>query len=138
MQPTDTSFCRLVTTLGYAFAFTLPIVLRETLGFNMAQSQCLTAPPYFFSAIIMYTAAWLSDKYRQRGLVIVVLSIVSLIGLPIMGWAKNPWVRYFGIFIAVGGANSAIPSVMSYQVRIVDYRPIPTPPSSFRRSLRQN
>lgn len=105
----------LVTTLGYAFAFTLPIVLRSTLGFNIAQAQCLTAPPYFFSAIVMYTAAWLSDKYRQRGLVIVILTLISLIGLPIMGWAKNPWVRYFGVFITVGGANSAIPSVMSYQ-----------------------
>jgi hypothetical protein len=109
---------RLVTTLGYAFAFTLPIVLRSSLGFDVAKSQCLTAPPYFFSGIVMYGAAWLSDKYRQRGLAIVALTTIALIGLPIMGWAKNPWVRYFGIFITVAGANGAIPSVMAYQVRI--------------------
>lgn len=107
---------RLVTTLGYAFEFTLPIVLRSTLGFDVARAQCLTAPPYFFSAIIMYTAAWLSDKYRVRGLAIVSLTTIALIGLPIMGWAKNPWVRYFGVFITVAGANSAIPSVVAYQV----------------------
>lgn len=106
---------RLVTALGYAFAFTLPIILRTTLGFGVAEAQCLTAPPYFFSAIVMYGSAWLSDRYRKRGLVIVSLSVMSIVGLPIMGWATNPWVRYFGVFVTVGGANSAIPSVMAYQ-----------------------
>ncbi|KAF1810087.1 phthalate transporter [Eremomyces bilateralis CBS 781.70] len=105
----------LTTALGYAFAFTLPIILQSSLGFGVAEAQCLTAPPYFFSAILMYVAGWLSDKYRQRGLAIVILATIGLIGLPIMGWAKNPWVRYFGVFVSVGGANSTIPSVFAYQ-----------------------
>ena len=109
----------LVTALGYAFAFTLPIVLRGTLGFNIAMAQCLTAPPYFCSPFVMYGAAWISDRYHTRGPVLVALAVISLIGLPIMGWAKNPWVRYFGVFVTVSGANSAIPSVMAYQVRAV-------------------
>ncbi|KIW74783.1 hypothetical protein Z517_11553 [Fonsecaea pedrosoi CBS 271.37] len=105
----------LVTTLAYAFAFTLPTVLRSTLGFGLAESQCLTAPPYFFAAVFMYIAGWYSDKYHTRGPVLVTLALVSLAGLPIMGWAKNPWVRYFGVFVTVAGANSAIPSIMAYQ-----------------------
>jgi hypothetical protein len=45
----------------------------------------------------------------------VVLIQVSLIGLPIMGFVKNPWGKYAGVFITVSGTNSAIPSVMAYQ-----------------------
>ena len=41
--------------------------------------------------------------------------VVALIGLPILGWTTEPYVRYFGIFLLTAGANSNIPAVMSYQ-----------------------
>lgn len=78
-------------------------------------SQMLGAPPYVASGVIMYLAAWYSDRKKTRGPVLCFLCLVSLIGLPIMGFVKNPWVQYFGIFVTVAGTNSAIPSVMAYQ-----------------------
>lgn len=81
----------------------------------MAMSQCLGAPPYAFSGIIMYLAAWYSDRQKTRGPVLCFLCLVSLIGLPIMAFVKNPWVQYFGVFVTVAGTNSAIPAVMAYQ-----------------------
>lgn len=104
-----------VTTVAYGFAFTLPIILSTKLKFSIAMSQCLGAPPYAASGILMYGAAWYSDKYRTRGPVLCTLCVVSLIGVPIMGFASNPWVQYVGVFIAVAGTNSAIPAVMAYQ-----------------------
>lgn len=119
------------TALGYAFAFTLPVILRSSLGFNVAKALCLTTPPYFCSALVMFGSAWFSDKYQTRGPVLIFLTLVSLVGLPIMGWVKNPWVQYFGgsiqcfdtestyifpgVFVTISGANSAIPTVMAYQ-----------------------
>lgn len=105
----------LSTTIAYAFSFTLPIILRLKLKFDMAKSQCLVAPPYVFSAFLMYAAAWVGDKYKTRGPVLCVLSLISLIGLPIMGFVKNPWGQYVGVFITVSGTNSVIPQVMAYQ-----------------------
>lgn len=104
-----------VTTIAYGFAFFLPIILSTKLKFSMAMSQCLGAPPYAASGFLMYGAAWFSDKYKTRGPVLVFLCLVSLVGLPIMGFAKNPWAQYVGVFITVSGTNSAIPSVMAYQ-----------------------
>lgn len=86
------------TALGYAFAFTLPVVLKSSLGFDTAKALCLTTPPYFCSAFVMFGAAWFSDKYQTRGPVLIALTLLSLVGLPIMAWVKNPWVRYFGEF----------------------------------------
>ncbi|KAF2464913.1 major facilitator superfamily protein [Lindgomyces ingoldianus] len=105
----------LVTTIAYAFAFFLPIILNTNLKFSMAMSQCLGAPPYVFSGILMYGSAWFSDKYKTRGPVLCFLCLISLIGIPIMGFVKNPWGQYVGVFITVAGTNSAIPSVMAYQ-----------------------
>ncbi|KAK6819457.1 hypothetical protein PG987_015940 [Apiospora arundinis] len=105
----------LVTTVSYAFAFTLPIILRDNLGFSVAMSQCLGAPPYAASIFVMYGVNWYGDRKKQRGPILVFLSLVSLIGLPIMGFVDNPWVKYFGVFVTVSGTNSCIPSVMAYQ-----------------------
>jgi MFS family permease len=41
--------------------------------------------------------------------------LLCIIGLPIMGFHKNPNIRYFGVFLTTAGANSNIPAAMSYQ-----------------------
>jgi hypothetical protein len=107
----------LVTVTANAFSFTLPIILRETLGFTIPQSQCLTMPPYFLALIVGFFAATLSDKFKTRGPVLVILQSICIVGLAILGWAKNPWVRYFGVFVTMTGSSSSISATTAYQVR---------------------
>lgn len=113
-------FC--ATTVTYSFAFFLPIILNDTLGFGLAASQSLGAPPYVMAVILMYATAWFGDKYRTRASVIVFNCAVALIGLPILGFAQSGSVRYFGVFLATAGANANIPAIMAYQVRQLLYR----------------
>lgn len=80
----------------------------------------------------MYALAWLGDRYRYRGPVIVFLACLGIIGTPILvqyiilkatvflltlfqRWAEAPGVRYFGIFLICCTANGGIPAVMAYQ-----------------------
>ena len=104
--------------MTYSFAFFLPIILNDTLGFSLAASQSLNAPPYVMAVILMYATAWFGDKYRMRAPVIVFNCAIALIGLPILGFAKNGSVRYFGVFLATAGANANVPATMAYQVSI--------------------
>ncbi|OAX80470.1 hypothetical protein ACJ72_05198 [Emergomyces africanus] len=106
-------FC--ITTVTYSFSFFLPIILKDNLGFSMAASQCLIAPPYAFSAILMFTTAWFADRVKLRSPFIVLNSLISLVGMPIMGFHSNSAVRYFGVFIGVAGVNANVPLVMAYQ-----------------------
>jgi hypothetical protein len=106
-------FC--TTTVSYGFAFVLPIILSTKLKFSVAMAQCMGAPPYAASGFMMYGSAWLSDKYKIRGPVVCALCLVSLIGLPIMGFVNNPWGQYVGVFITISGTNSCIPAIMAYQ-----------------------
>jgi MFS family permease len=103
------------TTMTYSLAYTLPILLNYNMGFSVAASQCLVAPPYVFAGIVMFTTAWFGDKYHFRGPVIIINMVLALIGLPILGWHTSNAVRYFGVFLVTAGANSNIPAVMSYQ-----------------------
>jgi len=63
----------------------------------------------------MLITGWWGDRYRMRGPAIAFNAILAIIGLSVMGFAKNPNVRYFGVFLATAGANANVPVCMSYQ-----------------------
>lgn len=103
------------TTVSYALAYFLPIILRIGMGFDVGKSQCLVAPPYGFAGIWMYATGWFGDKHHIRGPIIVINSIICIVGLPLIGWVDNVGVRYFGVFLVCAGANANIPACMTYQ-----------------------
>ncbi|KAI1917917.1 hypothetical protein LOZ61_000031 [Ophidiomyces ophidiicola] len=106
-------FC--LTTVTYAIAYFLPIILAQGMGFGVGESQCLVAPPYGFAAILMFATSWVGDKYRIRAPVIAFNVIITLIGLPMMGFGKGNALRYAGVFLVTAGANANIPASMAYQ-----------------------
>jgi MFS family permease len=103
------------TTVTYALAYFLPIILHDNMKFSVGASQCLVAPPYAFAGIVMFATGWVGDKYHIRGPIICFNMLLCLIGLPIMGFHKSAAVRYFGVFLTTAGANSNVPATMSYQ-----------------------
>lgn len=105
----------LTTTNTYAIAYFLPIILQEGMGFSVAASECLVSPPYVAAAIVMFTWAWLGDKYHIRAPFILINGIMLLIGLPLLGYAKGNGVRYFGVFLATIACNANVPTVLTYQ-----------------------
>ncbi|OAA57780.1 phthalate transporter [Cordyceps fumosorosea ARSEF 2679] len=103
------------TTITYALAYTLPLILIGNMGFSVGQAQCLVAPPYVFAGFVMYASAVLGDRFRVRGPLIIFNMLLCLVGLPIMGWAQSSGVRYFGVFLVTAGANCNVPTIMSFQ-----------------------
>ena len=110
-----TSFpsCELLLLIS-ALKLTL-LSLREGMGFSLAKAQCLVAPPYGAAAIVMFTEAYYADRMRLRGPTVVFNAILGLIGLPLLGFAHNDGVRYFGVFLATICANANVPAVLTYQ-----------------------
>jgi len=105
----------MTTTVTYALAYFLPIILHDGMHFSVGASQCLVAPPYAAAAINMWCTAWIGDKYRIRGPLIIFNAVLCLIGLPIVGWADSQAVRYFGVFLLTMGSNSNVPTALTYQ-----------------------
>ena len=105
----------LTTTITYAIAYFLPIILKDGMGFNTAQAQCLIAPPYIFAAIVMFAFAYYGDKYHIRSPFIIANGCIALVGLPLLGFAHNVGLRYFGVFLATAAANANVPCVLTWQ-----------------------
>lgn len=105
----------LTTTVTYAIAYFLPIILEGGMGFSTGASQCLIAPPYVLGALIMFACAWYGDKYHIRGPLIIFNAAYGIIGLGLLGFATNVGARYFGAFLATSSANANIPAVLTFQ-----------------------
>lgn len=73
-----------VVTNATGIGFFLPIILRQSMGYSIAASQCLVAPPFAFAGIVMMTTSWVGDKYRVRGAVVAFGAMMCVVGLPIM------------------------------------------------------
>ncbi|KAF9883376.1 hypothetical protein FE257_003543 [Aspergillus nanangensis] len=110
-------FC--TTTTAYAISHFLPIIYNEGMGFSMGVSLCLFAPPYAAAGTVMFATLWVGDRYRIRGVVIVFNAMLTLIGLPLMGFATSNAARLVGAFFITMGANSNVLATMAYQANNV-------------------
>lgn len=64
------------------------------MGFDVAASQCLVAPPYVLAAIVMFTFAYYGDKWHIRSPFIIFNGCLCLLGLGLLGYVENVGVRY--------------------------------------------
>lgn len=100
--------------VAYSFSYFLPIILKNDLKYSVAMSQILSFPPYVLAAIWMFSTAYVADKYRKRGMIIIFNCATAVIGVCMMAYLDNPDARYAGVFLGVAGANSNVPSILSY------------------------
>ncbi|KAJ5370289.1 MFS general substrate transporter [Penicillium cataractarum] len=103
------------TTTAYAISYFLPIIYRQGMGFSMGASLCLFAPPYAAAGILMYATSWIGDRYHIRGPILIFNAMLTIIGLPLMGFTKGNGTRLLGAFLTTMGANSNVPAAMAYQ-----------------------
>lgn len=84
------------------------------MGYSVAMAQVLSFPPYAVAAVWMFTTAWIADHYRVRGSIIIWNCTVAVVGVSMMAFVDGPAARYAGVFLGVAGANSNVPSLLSY------------------------
>ncbi|KAL2827976.1 major facilitator superfamily domain-containing protein [Aspergillus cavernicola] len=105
----------LTTANTYSIAYFLPIILQDSMGFDVAKAQCLVAPPYVAAGIVMFLQGMLADKWRVRGPIVAVNAVLGLLGLGLLGYLQSPAPRYFGVFLATIAGNSNCPALVSWQ-----------------------
>lgn len=104
-----------VTTIVYALAFFMPIILQGSLGYSVKKTFLMSAPPACAAVPWVMFCSWAADKWRTRSLFIILNALVGIIGLMIVAYATNGEARYFGIFMGLAGANANIPPALAWQ-----------------------
>jgi hypothetical protein len=93
----------------------LPTILRD-MGFSSINAQGLSAPPYFLAFLISLTSTYIADRTGQRGIVIIVTSLIGAIGYTILATVKGVGPRYFAVFLASAGIFPAIFNIAPWVV----------------------
>lgn len=91
----------------------LPTILKE-MGFSAINAQGLTAPPFFLSFLITVITPWIADRTQQRGIMLIILTIIGGIGYILLATAKSVGARYFGVFLAAGGIFPSIANILPW------------------------
>lgn len=89
------------------------------MGFSIAASQMLTAPPYVLAGALMVACGYIGDRYHIRGPLIILNAVISLVGAIIVAYCQASGVRYFGLFLLAAGSNANVPTGMAYQANNV-------------------
>jgi cyanate permease len=103
-----------ITTIVYALAFFIPIILAG-MGYTTKMVFLMSAPPACAAVPWVLFISWIADKTRCRAPWIMLQAVLGITGLMIVAYAKNNGARYFGIFLGLAGANSNIPTALAWQ-----------------------
>ena len=91
----------------------LPTILEE-MGFSGVTAQGLSAPPYFLSWILTIASTYVADRTQQRGLTIMVFSIIGGIGYIMLVATKSVGTRYAGTYLAASGVFPVIANILPW------------------------
>lgn len=107
-------FCSAALTV-YALAYFLPSILGS-MGFNNMEVQLLSTPPNFWALFPALFTAWVSDRYKLRGQMVMLNAAQIIIGVAMFSQLpkQQKAARYVGVFFAAAGCNSNVPLVTSW------------------------
>ena len=92
----------------------LPTII-VSLGYNNADAQLYTVPPYACAAVFMLLTSFFSDRARCRGLFVAGVMVFSSMGwIILLTVTHDQHVRYFATFLVVMGCFAAIPLTLSW------------------------
>ncbi|KAL6400181.1 hypothetical protein AUP68_15875 [Ilyonectria robusta] len=99
-------------SLAVAAVF-LPTIIKD-LGFHSVTANLMTAPVYATAYCTLLVTATLSDRFRMRGIPIIIGGLTSGIGYILLGTLRNETARYITCFLAVTGTYMAFPIVLTW------------------------
>ncbi|KAH0581259.1 hypothetical protein H2248_012364 [Termitomyces sp. 'cryptogamus'] len=102
----------------YVAGYFTPIILTS-MGYTARDAMLLSAPPGVLAAFFTFVFAWISDKLRQRALLIAFQTILVIIGLTLTSYTINNGSRYFGLCLITVGSCASVPGILSYNANNV-------------------
>lgn len=91
----------------------LPTIIQQ-MGFTAVQAQGLSAPPYFLSFLVTCFTTWLADRTQQRGLTVIVMSIIAGVGYVVLATTQSVGARYTAVYIAAVGVFPVIGNLLPW------------------------
>lgn len=113
--------CSMILFFCVNVAFSaLPIYLPtlvHTMGYTSVNAQGLSAPPYIAAAFCTMLAAWVSERSRQRGLVISFCYMLAAAGYVLLIAARSRGIRYFATYLCCCGIYPIVANLFVWNLQ---------------------
>lgn len=86
--------------LSQNFQYFFPTIV-QTLGYDNIITLLITAPVWIATFLISLVVTWTSGRYNDRGIHIIVLMMVSVVGCIVCTATTNIGAKFFGMFLYV-------------------------------------
>ncbi|KZT36111.1 MFS general substrate transporter [Sistotremastrum suecicum HHB10207 ss-3] len=97
----------------YGVVFFTPSVVKS-FGFDTADTQLMTIPPFVFGTIVLLFNTFYSDRTGLRSPFILFALTLNVIGYSILLSDVKWGAHYFAIYLILGGAYGAFPVLISW------------------------
>jgi MFS family permease len=97
----------------YSFGLFLPTIIKD-LGYTANEAQLWSVIPYAVAAVITVFVAFLSDRLRLRGVVMLGTLPIAIIGYAVIGNVESESVRYGMTFLMATGLYASVPPVLGW------------------------
>ncbi|KIV90489.1 hypothetical protein, variant [Exophiala mesophila] len=97
----------------FGLALFTPSIVRG-MGYSPIRTQLMTVPPYAVAFVLSIAVAYFSDKYKMRGIPMILTLLLSLAGVIIFYVGRSVPVRYAGLFLLLGGIYANGPCLIAW------------------------
>ncbi|KAF2501875.1 retrograde regulation protein 2 [Lophium mytilinum] len=95
----------------YSFSLFLPSII-VSLGYSGSKAQLMTVPPYAVAAVTGTFVAFLSDRLRLRGVLVLFTLPLAVIGYAVIARVDSNSVKYGMTFLMAVGIYSSVPPIL--------------------------
>ncbi|KAH7091510.1 major facilitator superfamily domain-containing protein [Paraphoma chrysanthemicola] len=96
-----------------SIAVFLPTIVKG-MGYTNETAQLLSVPPYIVACAVTIGAGWYTDKRGERGIYVIGLAALPIVGLIILITVKSIAVKYFATFLVLSGVFPNVPQITSW------------------------
>ncbi|KAJ3576373.1 hypothetical protein NP233_g462 [Leucocoprinus birnbaumii] len=100
-------------TVLYALAYFSPSIVQG-LGYTASRAQLMTVPPFAVAFVTATISAWISDRYRCRGAVLMFSSTMCVIGFAMFLGSTRHSVQYGSLFLSIPGTYIVAPTISTW------------------------
>ncbi|KAK7955962.1 uncharacterized protein PG986_005184 [Apiospora aurea] len=97
----------------YSFGLFLPTIIAA-LGYTANEAQLWSVIPYAAAAVVTVIVAFLSDRLRVRGIIMLFTLPIAIIGYAAIANTTNARVKYGMTFLMATGLYSSVPPVLGW------------------------
>ncbi|KAK7472053.1 hypothetical protein VKT23_000164 [Stygiomarasmius scandens] len=97
----------------YSFSLFLPTIVAG-LGYSGASAQLHTVPPFIPAVVLTPIVAYFSDRLRWRGVFMLILIPIAIIGYIIAITATTNTARYAAVFLMATGLYPSAPCILAF------------------------